>query len=132
MRLEKSIDQMQEGGECGAKIGDNAWHSCPPPPPPPEVINEIIHRHKLAALSACFTSSGAQLFKAQFSSDPGVPGVRSMGLLLSNSLSEPPFANLTDVTLADEDSNSTPADDVNRAILGNVAMQMTQPDGKIL
>ena len=37
-------------------------------------------------------------------------------------------ADLTDVTLADEDSNSTPADDVNRAILGNVAMQVV-PSG---
>ena len=32
------------------------------------------------------------------------------------------FADLTDVTLADEDSNSIPTDDVNRAILSNVAM----------
>ena len=30
-------------------------------------------------------------------------------------------ADLTDVTLADEDSNLIPTDDVNRAILGNVA-----------
>ena len=37
-------------------------------------------------------------------------------------------SDLTDVTLADEDSNSTPADDVNRAILGNVAMQVA-PSG---
>ena len=39
-------------------------------------------------------------------------------------------ADLTDVTLADEDSNSTPADDVNRAILGNVAMQVAPPGGQ--
>ena len=32
--------------------------------------------------------------------------------------------DLTDVTLADEDSNSTSADDVNRAILGNVTKQV--------
>ena len=32
-------------------------------------------------------------------------------------------ADLTDVTLADEDSNSIPTDDVNRVFLGNVAMQ---------
>ena len=38
------------------------------------------------------------------------------------SLTDRLFADLTDVTLADEDSNSTPADGVNRAILGNVAM----------
>ena len=38
--------------------------------------------------------------------------------------------DLTDVTLADEDSNSTPADIVNRAILGNVAMQVAPPGGQ--
>ena len=46
------------------------------------------------------------------------------------SLSERLFADLTDVTLADEDSNSIPTDDVNRAILGNVAMQVAPPDGQ--
>ena len=40
------------------------------------------------------------------------------------------FADLTDVTLADEDSNSTPADYVNRAILGNVAIQVASPGGQ--
>ena len=39
------------------------------------------------------------------------------------------FADLTDVTLADEDSNLIPTDDVNRAILGNVAMQVAPSDG---
>ena len=38
------------------------------------------------------------------------------------------FADLTDVTLADEDSNLIPTDDVHRAILGNVAMQVA-PSG---
>ena len=41
-----------------------------------------------------------------------------------------PFADLTDVTLADEDRNSTLADDVNRAIPGNVAMQVAPPGGQ--
>ena len=40
------------------------------------------------------------------------------------SLSQAPFADLTDVTLADEDNNSIPTDDVTRAILGNVAMHL--------
>ena len=40
------------------------------------------------------------------------------------------FADLTDVTLADEDSNSIPADDVNRAILDNVAMRVAPPGGQ--
>ena len=39
-------------------------------------------------------------------------------------------ADLTDVTLADEDSNLIPTDDVNRAILGNVAMQVAPPGGQ--
>ena len=61
-----------------------------------------------------------------FLSDPGVPGVRSMGTDVTERL----FADLTDMTLADEDINSTPADDVNRAILGNVAMQVAPPGGQ--
>ena len=42
------------------------------------------------------------------------------------SLTEPPFANLTDVTLADEDTNSILTDNANRVIQGNVAMQIIQ------
>ena len=34
------------------------------------------------------------------------------------------FADLTDVTLADEDTNSILTDDTNRAIPGNMAMQI--------
>ena len=49
--------------------------------------------------------------------------VRSMDPSLSNR----PFADLTDVTLADEDTNSILTDNANnRAIQGNVAMLMTQ------
>ena len=54
-----------------------------------------------------------------------------MGLVLSNSLSEPLCLDLTDVTLADEDTDSILTDNVNRAIQGNVAMQVTQLGGKI-
>ena len=50
-----------------------------------------------------------------FLSNPGKPGVRSMGTDVS--------ADLTDVTLADEDTNSILTDNANRAIQGNVAMQ---------
>ena len=49
---------------------------------------------------------------------------------LTHSVHPRPFADLTDVTLADEDSNSTPADYVNRAILGNVAIQVAPPGGQ--
>ena len=48
---------------------------------------------------------------------------------LSHSLQDY-FADLTDVTLADEDNNSIPTDDVNKAMLGNVAMQVAPSGGK--
>ena len=43
-----------------------------------------------------------------------------------------PFADLTDVTLADEDTKLVlPTDNANRAIQGNVATQVTQPGGEL-
>ena len=59
---------------------------------------------------------------AFFLSDPGVPGVRSMGPDVTDWLTDRLCADLTDATLADDDSNSLPTDDVNKAILGNVAI----------
>ena len=47
-----------------------------------------------------------------------------MGPGLRVSLTE---SDLTDVTLVDEDTNSIQTDNANRAIQGNVAMQVTQP-----
>ena len=52
-----------------------------------------------------------------------------MGPDLSNSVSARLFADLTDATLADDDSNSIPTDDVNKAILGNVAIQVAPSGG---
>ena len=46
------------------------------------------------------------------------------------SLSPRGFADLTDVTLASEDSKSMPTYDINRAILGNVAMKVAPPGGQ--
>ena len=46
----------------------------------------------------------------------------------TNKLTPRPCVDLTDVTLADEDTNSILTDNVNRAIQGNVAMQVTQPN----
>ena len=40
-----------------------------------------------------------------------------------------PFGDLTDVTLADEDTKSIPTDNAKRAIKGNVAMHVRQPGG---
>ena len=48
-----------------------------------------------------------------------------MGPVLSHKLTPTPFADLTDVTLADEDTNSILTDNANRAFQGNVAMQVT-------
>ena len=48
-----------------------------------------------------------------------------MGPDVRPSVSTRLFADLTDVTLADEDSNLIPTDDVHRAILGNVQKEVT-------
>ena len=47
------------------------------------------------------------------------------------SVTKTPCADLTDVTLADEDTNSVPTDNANgkRAIQGNMAMHVSQPCG---
>ena len=39
-------------------------------------------------------------------------------------------ADFTDVTLADEDTNSIQTDNANRAMQGNVAKQVMQPGGQ--
>ena len=46
-----------------------------------------------------------------------------MGPVVSQKLSELPCADLTDVTLADEDTNTIQTDNANRTFQGNVAMQ---------
>ena len=62
-----------------------------------------------------------------FLSDPGLL-VRSM-CLVSETESDT-FLNLTDVTLADKETNLILTDKVNRVIQSNVAMQVTQPSGQ--
>ena len=42
-----------------------------------------------------------------------------------------PFWNLTELTLADDDTNPIPTDNANRAIKGNVATQVMQPGGQL-
>ena len=49
----------------------------------------------------------------------------------SLSLSLTPFADMTDVTLADEDTNSILTDKANRTFQGNVATRVTQPGGQL-
>ena len=51
--------------------------------------------------------------------------VRSMGPVVSNKLSPRGFADLTDVTLVDEDTKSILTDNANRAIQGNQEMHAT-------
>ena len=41
-----------------------------------------------------------------------------------------PSVNLTDVTLADKETNLILTDKVNREMQGNVAMQVTHPGGQ--
>ena len=41
------------------------------------------------------------------------------------------WLDLTDVTLADEDTKSIPTDNAERAIKGNVAMHVRQPGGQL-
>ena len=68
-----------------------------------------------------------------FLSDPGKPGVRSLGpdvLQCTDSVSHL-CEDFTDVTLADEDTNPILTDNANRAIQGNVAMQVTQSGGQL-
>ena len=48
-----------------------------------------------------------------------------MGPVFFMSLSPTPFADLTDVTLVDEDTKSILTDNANRAIQGNQAMHVT-------
>ena len=56
-----------------------------------------------------------------FLSDPGKPGVRSMGPDVRQWVRQRGCWDLTDVTLADEDTNSILTDNGNRAIQGNTA-----------
>ena len=55
-----------------------------------------------------------------------------MGPVLSKSLRMRPFADLTDVTLVDEDTNSIPTNNTNRTIQDNVTMPVTNPGDQFL
>ena len=62
-------------------------------------------------------------FAFVFLSDPGKPGVRSLGPDVRPSQTPRACVDLTDVTLSDEDTKSIQTDNANRAIQGNVTMQ---------
>ena len=76
----------------------------------------------------CITDDIAESPKT-FLSDPGVPGP----IFVSGcpSVTHRRFADLSDVTLADEDTNSILTDNANRAFQRNVAKQVTQAGGKM-
>ena len=62
-----------------------------------------------------------------FSSAPVFIG--PMGRVVTKKVSQ--LTNLTDVTLADQTTNSLQTDNANMTIQGNVAMQVTQPGGQL-
>ena len=73
-----------------------------------------------------FSSIFHQFIVLIFLSDPGVPGVRYMGPVVTHSLTEA-FEDLIDESLADGDTKSILTDTANRVIQGNVAMHVTHP-----
>ena len=88
-----------------------------------EVPNRAVHGNLIRNLIVCAQRTFTNRSQPPFLSDPGKPGVRSLGPDVPPSVSETPCVDLTDVTLADEDTNSILTDNANRAIQGNVAMQ---------
>ena len=62
---------------------------------------------------------------ADFLSDPGVPGVRSMGPVLSHYVCM--YETLLKSKLADGDIKSILSDTAKRSIQGNAAMHVTHP-----
>ena len=61
---------------------------------------------KIPFLAGLCSAAADTSFSSSFLSGPGVPGVRSMGPIVSHWLRDL-FADLTDVTLADEDTKLT-------------------------
>ena len=87
----------------------------------------------LKAVSRTFnkTISEADLVGTNFPFDSRGDFYRTqvyLGSELWVQMSTTPCCNLIDVTLADEDTNSILTDNANKAIQGNVAMQVMQPD----
>ena len=89
------------------------------------IYKNIPHHRRLTCILFANISQALFLmhFPCIFLSDPGLL-VRSMCLEVSNWVSKRGLWNLTDVTLADEDTNSILTDKVNRTIQCNVAMQV--------
>ena len=78
-------------------------------------------------LSPCWLLPIArQQLNRLFLPDPGIHGAQSIGLDVTHS----PCSDLTDVTLADEDTNSILTDDAKMGIMGDVAMHVAPTRGK--
>jgi len=63
--------------------------------------------------------------------DDGFYRTQVSDLCVRMSVTKRRCAILSDVTLADQATNSIQADNANMAIQGNVAMEMTQPGGQL-
>ena len=91
--------------------------------------NFFNHREVLIKQNRCVDLPSPRAHEGQIVclSDPGEAGVQSMG----PDVSERGFADLTDVTLADEDTNSILADNAKGAIQGNEAMQVMKTNMQV-
>ena len=86
-------------------------------------LHEVKHKSCIKCMGGIpFTSSQYSFYRTQVSLGSDLWVLMSVHTRLC--------WDLTDVTLADEDSNSIPTSDVNRAFLGNVAMQVAPSDGQ--
>ena len=83
-------------------------------------------------MNARHTQEQEKYWSYMFLSDPGVLGSDlCVPMSVCLSVSKRGCANLTDVTLADQATNSIQADNANMAIQGNVAMKVTQSSGQL-
>ena len=74
--------------------------------------------------STCYKVNTWNLISALFIGPRSPWSDLCVRMSITNKQTTTPFVDLTDVTLADEDTNSILTDNVNRAIEGNVAMQV--------
>ena len=102
-RLEALVRSGTGGSEECRGGKDPGTVSCSPPRSFISALTTLARKHENFTHSIFSKLDSSKLCEfcifCVFLSDPGVPGVRSMGPVLSHSLSPTPFADLTDVTL---------------------------------
>ena len=81
-------------------------------------ISKVVRTKATENRNLCATFCNWQLFLT----DPGIPGVRSMGPSVCPSLTESCLVDLADMSLVYEDANSILSHDTIRAIPGNLDM----------